>query len=124
MPVRSLADMREAANRLLRFGPAAVLVKGGHLAGDVVTDLLVDRSSEVVLTGPRLHGRHTHGTGCTLSAAIAARLALGQSLESAVRGAKEYVAGAIEHGIDLGAGHRPLGHFWRAGGSKELRTKN
>jgi hydroxymethylpyrimidine/phosphomethylpyrimidine kinase len=124
MPVRSLDDMREAANRLLRFGPAAVLVKGGHLAGDVVTDLLVDRSSEIVLTGPRIHGRHTHGTGCTLSAAIAARLALGQSLESAVRGAKEYVAGAMEHGIDLGAGHRPLGHFWRAGGSKELRTKN
>jgi hydroxymethylpyrimidine/phosphomethylpyrimidine kinase len=112
MPVRSLADAREAARRILRFGPAAVLVKGGHLSGDTITDLLVDGSHVIELTGPRIAGRHTHGTGCTLAAAIAARLALGQSLEDAARGAKAYVAGAMRNGIAVGAGHQPLGHFW------------
>jgi hydroxymethylpyrimidine/phosphomethylpyrimidine kinase len=112
MPVRSLADAREAAGRILRFGPAAVLVKGGHLSGDTITDLLVDGSHVIELTGPRIAGRHTHGTGCTLAAAIAARLALGQSLEDAARGAKAYVAGAMRNGIAVGAGHQPLGHFW------------
>jgi hydroxymethylpyrimidine/phosphomethylpyrimidine kinase len=112
MAVRSVSDAREAARRILRFGPAAVLIKGGHLPGDTITDLLVDAGHEVALAGPRIEGRHTHGTGCTLAAAIAARLALGQSLEEAARGAKAYVAGAMRHGIDLGAGHQPLGHFW------------
>jgi hydroxymethylpyrimidine/phosphomethylpyrimidine kinase len=112
MPVRSLADAREAARRILRFGPAAVLVKGGHLPGDTITDLLVDGSQVIELTGPRIAGRHTHGTGCTLAAAITARLALGQSLEDAARGAKAYVAGAMRNGIAVGAGHQPLGHFW------------
>jgi hydroxymethylpyrimidine/phosphomethylpyrimidine kinase len=110
--VRSIADAREAAHRIMRFGPAAVLVKGGHLPGNTITDLLVDASGEVELTGPRIEGRHTHGTGCTLAAAIAARLALGDPLQEAARAAKAYVAGAMRHGIDLGAGHQPLGHFW------------
>lgn len=112
MDVHSLADAREAARRILKLGPGAVLVKGGHLPGDTITDLLVDRSGEVEITGPRIIGPYTHGTGCTLSAAIAARLALGDGLEDAVRCARAFVTGAMQHGIDRGAGHKPLGHFW------------
>lgn len=112
MEVRSLGDAREAARRILRFGPAAVLIKGGHLPGDTITDLLVDGSREIEITGPRVRGPHTHGTGCTLAAAIAARLALGDSLEDAARRGHAYVAEAMRHGIDVGTGHQPLGHFW------------
>jgi hydroxymethylpyrimidine/phosphomethylpyrimidine kinase len=114
MPVRSVDDMRGAAHRILRFGPAAVIVKGGHLPGLTVTDIFVDAKREIVLSGPRIEGPHTHGTGCTFAAAVTAGLALGASLEEAARGAKEYVAGAMRHGIDVGSGHRPLNHFWRA----------
>ena len=112
MAVRSLSDMREAARRIRKFGPSAVLIKGGHLPGDTITDLLFDGSTAIEIAGPRISGRHTHGTGCTLAAAIAARLARGEPLERAARGAREYVAGAMQHGIDLGAGHQPLNHFW------------
>jgi hydroxymethylpyrimidine/phosphomethylpyrimidine kinase len=112
MPIRSLADMREAARRIKKFGSAAVLVKGGHLAGDTITDLLLDGADTIEISGPRIAGRHTHGTGCTLAAAIAARLARGDMLAAAARAAREYVAGAMRHGIDLGAGHQPLNHFW------------
>ena len=112
MAIASVADMREAARRILRFGPAAVLVKGGHLAGDTVTDVLLEGTHATEIRGPRISVRHTHGTGCTLAAALAARLALGDSLEQAARHAKAYVAGAMEHGVDLGKGHQPLNHFW------------
>jgi hydroxymethylpyrimidine/phosphomethylpyrimidine kinase len=114
IPVRSVSDMHAAGRRILAFGPTAVLVKGGHLPGDTVTDVLVDASGAIEMRGPRVEGRHTHGTGCTLAAAVAARLAHGETLERAARAAKAYVAGAMLHGIDLGAGHRPLGHFWRS----------
>ena len=113
MPIATLDDMRTAAKRILRLGPAAVIVKGGHLAGSAAIDLLLDDDHEVVLEAPRLAVPHTHGTGCTFAAAIAARLACGDSLEAAARGAKDYVTGAMAHGIDVGAGHQPLGHFWR-----------
>jgi hydroxymethylpyrimidine/phosphomethylpyrimidine kinase len=112
MEVRSLTDAREAARRILRLGPRAVLIKGGHLPGDTITDLLVDGAGQIEISGPRVEGPYTHGTGCTLAAAIAARLALGDSLEDAARLARAYVVGAMQHGIDLGAGHKPLGHFW------------
>jgi hydroxymethylpyrimidine/phosphomethylpyrimidine kinase len=120
MPIQSLSDMREAARRIRKLGPAAVLVKGGHLSGDTITDLLVDGTGAIEIAGPRIIGRHTHGTGCTLAAAIAARLARGETLDSAARGAREYVAGAMQHGIDLGAGHQPLNHFWRLDGKSTL----
>ena len=112
MTIHSVSDMREAARRIRKFGPAGVLVKGGHLSGDTITDLLMDGSEVIELAGPRISGRHTHGTGCTLAAAIAARLARGETLNDAARGAKAYVAAAMQHGIDLGAGHQPLNHFW------------
>jgi hydroxymethylpyrimidine/phosphomethylpyrimidine kinase len=114
MRVRSVDDMREAARRILDLGPGAVVVKGGHLESDVVTDLLLDASGETALTGPRIKGAHTHGTGCTFAAAVAARLAIGDTVQDAARAAKAYVAEAMRHGIDVGSGHRPLGHFLRS----------
>ena len=120
MSIQSPADMRDAARRIRKFGPAAVLVKGGHLAGDTITDLLFDGTTMIEIKGPRIAGRHTHGTGCTLAAAIAARLARGESLEAAAHAAREYVAGAMRHGIDLGAGHQPLNHYWSMHGESKL----
>ncbi len=111
--IRSHDDMRDAAVRILKLGPKAVIVKGGHLAGEESIDLLLHAGGEVRLAAPRLDVRHTHGTGCTFSAAIAARLAWGHSLDEAARGAKEYVTGAMRHGVDVGGGHQPLGHFWQ-----------
>ena len=113
MTITSLEDMRRAAQRVLRLGATAVIIKGGHLEGESSVDLLADAKSEATLTAPRLHVRSTHGTGCTFAAAIAARLALGEPLDSAARGAKEYVTRAMAHGIDVGGGHQPLGHFWQ-----------
>jgi hydroxymethylpyrimidine/phosphomethylpyrimidine kinase len=112
--VHSLATAREAALRLHALGARAVLVKGGHLPGDEVIDLLYDGHHVHEMRGPRVPGRHTHGTGCTLASAIAAGLARGATLEAAVVDARAYVAGAIAHAPQLGRGHGPLDHGWRA----------
>ena len=113
MPIASVADMREAATRIAMLKPAAVVIKGGHLAGPEVVDVLLDHGEFSEFIGPRIEGRNTHGTGCTFAAAIAAQLAKGAALNEAVPAAKAYVAGAMRHGIPLGRGHRPLNHFWR-----------
>jgi hydroxymethylpyrimidine/phosphomethylpyrimidine kinase len=113
MTIDSIEAMREAGRRLLKLGPRAVIVKGGHLAGPEAPDVLITAHDEVTLIGERLHVPHTHGTGCTFSAALAACLARGDSLETAARAAKEYVTGAMRHGLAVGGGHQPLGHFWR-----------
>jgi hydroxymethylpyrimidine/phosphomethylpyrimidine kinase len=113
-PIRSLDDMRAAARRIRTLGPRVVVVKGGHLPiDDVVIDVVCTPDAEFDLTGPRLETRHTHGTGCTFAAAIAAHLALGRPIEEALRLARAYVEGAIRHAPALGAGHGPLNHFWR-----------
>ena len=112
--VHSLPTAREAALRLFALGPKAVLVKGGHLPGDDVVDLLYDGHHIHELRSPRIPGPHTHGTGCTLASAIAAGLALGVGLEAAVIDARAYVAGAIAHAPHLGTGHGPLDHGWRS----------
>jgi hydroxymethylpyrimidine/phosphomethylpyrimidine kinase len=119
MSITSIDDMREAGRRLLKLGPQAVIVKGGHLEGADATDLLMTARGEVVMQAERLHVPHTHGTGCTFSAALAARLARGESLEAAARAAKDYVTSAMRHGLAIGAGHQPLGHFWQGIGSRE-----
>jgi hydroxymethylpyrimidine/phosphomethylpyrimidine kinase len=111
--IRTVDDMRRAADAILELGPSAVIVKGGHLAGPVAVDLVVTSAGATRLEAPRLDVRNTHGTGCTFAAAIAARLARNESLDEAARGAKEYVTGAMRHGPDVGGGHQPLGHFWR-----------
>jgi hydroxymethylpyrimidine/phosphomethylpyrimidine kinase len=116
MTVASLADAREAAKRILALGPAAVIVKGGHLEGPEVIDVLYDGREFLELRGPRVEGRHTHGTGCTFSAAIAANLALGRPLAEAAERSRHYVARAIRHGLAIGHGHGPLDHFWNGVG--------
>ncbi|MFE0362348.1 bifunctional hydroxymethylpyrimidine kinase/phosphomethylpyrimidine kinase [Streptomyces griseoaurantiacus] len=110
--VESEEQLRPAAEAVLGFGPRWVLIKGGHLAGDAV-DLLTDGTEEHWLRAPRHDNRHTHGTGCTLASALAARLALGDAVPEAARAAKSYVTGAIEAGFPLGAGIGPVDHAWR-----------
>jgi hydroxymethylpyrimidine/phosphomethylpyrimidine kinase len=112
--VATLEDMRRSARALVDLGASAALVKGGHLDGDAV-DLLWDGAEERVWRKPRLETRHTHGTGCTLSAAVAAGLARGLSLAEASDRAVRWVAKAIETAPGLGAGHGPVNHFFPAG---------
>ena len=105
--------MHAAAQELLAMGAPAVLLKGGHLVGDVVSDLLVMQSGEVHwMRAPRICTANTHGTGCTLSSAIAAHLAMGASLLEAVQAARAYVRAALEAGakVHTGAGSGPLNH--------------
>jgi len=109
--IRSVADQRDAAARLMELGARAVFIKGGHLPGRAV-DVWHDGTRFVELDAERINTRHTHGTGCTVSSALAACLALGYSLEDAARRAKAYVTGAIRHAPALGHGQGPLGHFW------------
>ena len=112
MTIASVADMKEAARRIAMLKPSAVVIKGGHLAGPEVIDLLLENGTFHEWIGPRIEGPNTHGTGCTFAAAIAAHLAKGAALTDAVPAAKAYVEGAMRHGIALGKGHRPLNHFW------------
>jgi hydroxymethylpyrimidine/phosphomethylpyrimidine kinase len=117
MTITSLADMHRAGQRILALGPRVVLVKGGHLRGTEApheaVDVLCTSAGDREFRAPRLAGRNTHGTGCTLSAAIAANLALGRQDEDAIERAKEYLTGAIGNAPGIGRGHGPLNHFWR-----------
>jgi hydroxymethylpyrimidine/phosphomethylpyrimidine kinase len=113
MGIASVDDMRSAARRILASGPRVVLVKGGHLTGPESVDVVVTAHESFELRRPRVETTSTHGTGCTLSSAIAANLALGLELQPALERAREYVDGAIRHAPGLGRGHGPLGHFWR-----------
>jgi hydroxymethylpyrimidine/phosphomethylpyrimidine kinase len=114
-PLKSEADMELAARELLAMGAAAVLLKGGHLEGDTVSDLLLVRDAAPHwMRAPRIATANTHGTGCTLSSAIAAQLALGADLRQAVELARAYVRGALEAGapVRTGAGSGPLNHAY------------
>lgn len=111
--LRSEADMEAAARELLARGANAVLLKGGHLEGDTVSDLLFMKNAEPQwMRAPRIATANTHGTGCTLSSAIAAHLALGADLPQAVRQAREFVRGALQAGASArtGTGSGPLNH--------------
>ena len=110
--IDSLGSAREAARRIYDLGPGTVVIKGGHIPTADAVDLVYDGHEYLELRGPRLRSRHTHGTGCTFAAAVAANLALGLPTPDAISGAKHYVAQAIRHGLPLGSGHGPLGHFW------------
>jgi hydroxymethylpyrimidine/phosphomethylpyrimidine kinase len=115
--IGGIADMKAAAGDLARYGSASVLVKGGHLEAADSSDLLYLCRENRLVTFPaeRIATRNTHGTGCTLSAAIAAHLARGEDLESAVRQAKIYITAALRAGAGyrLGQGHGPVHHFFR-----------
>lgn len=110
--VADLNSQRRAAEALLALGARAVLLKGGHIPGERVIDLLVTPGGETLLEGPRIDTRHTHGTGCTLASACAVGLAQGLSLQEAVTHAWAYTVAAIRHAPELGAGQGPLGHGW------------
>jgi hydroxymethylpyrimidine/phosphomethylpyrimidine kinase len=110
--IRTVGDMRAAAHRIRMLGARVVVIKGGHLPGDEVVDLVVSADDEFEIRGPRIATRHTHGTGCTFAAALTAALARGQSIDEAARGARAYVEGAIREAPQLGQGNGPLNHFW------------
>lgn len=110
MTIQSVADMRTACGVLLSLGVPAVLLKGGHLAGDELTDLLATPDGIEAFVGPRIATRHTHGTGCTTASAVAVGLAQGMSLRDAVIRARAYVRAAIAAAPGFGAGHGPLDH--------------
>lgn len=111
-PADSPERVRDAAKAIAALGARAVLVKGGHATGDVVEDVLWDGRDFTVLTGPRLATTSTHGTGCTLSAAIAAWLARGATPVEAVRRARRFLEGALASARPLGGGHGPTHHMF------------
>jgi hydroxymethylpyrimidine/phosphomethylpyrimidine kinase len=111
--IDSVAALQSAAEALYERGPDAVLAKGGHLGDtDEATDVLVDADGTYTVTAPRIDTPHTHGTGCTYASAIAAHLAHGHPLRTAVERAKRYVTGAIRHALPLGGGRGPTNHFF------------
>jgi hydroxymethylpyrimidine/phosphomethylpyrimidine kinase len=119
-------DMEAAADQLLGLGALAVLIKGGHLSGDTVADLFVSRNAKKWwLRAPRIHSQNTHGTGCTLSSAIAAHLALGVPLEQSIEKSHAYIRQALLAGADVrtGAGSGPLNHHSAPVPMHILRTR-
>ena len=112
LPVMTTDDLRRAGEALLAMGARAVLMKGGHVAGERVVDVLMTPDGEVVFEGERIDSRHTHGTGCTLASACAAGIAQGLPLEAAVARAWDYVHQAMLRAPGFGAGHGPLDHGW------------
>lgn len=112
LEVRDIDGQRRSGEALLKLGAKAVLMKGGHVDGPTVIDLLMTADGETVLEAERIDTRHTHGTGCTLASACAAGLALGRPLEVAVAEAWAYVGEAIRRAPGLGGGHGPLDHGW------------
>ena len=111
--IQSEEDAAEAARRLVQLGAGAALVKGGHSDDpSVVVDVLWDGAQLHRWTNPRLNTPHTHGTGCTLSSAIATQLGRGLTLPEAITEARAYLQGAIAQGLAIGAGHGPTDHFW------------
>ncbi|PZX17016.1 hydroxymethylpyrimidine/phosphomethylpyrimidine kinase [Palleronia aestuarii] len=117
-PARDIEAMRSQGHALRGFGPAAILMKGGHLDGEDAIDLLLTETGEMVLSAPRTDTRNTHGTGCTLSSALATELGHGRELPEAAERAKAYVSAAIAaaSALSVGSGHGPTHHFhalWR-----------
>jgi hydroxymethylpyrimidine/phosphomethylpyrimidine kinase len=110
--IDSREQMRRAGEVLLATGPRAVLIKGGHLGGSSAADLFVDEAGERWLETDRIDTPNTHGTGCTLSAAIVAHLARGDRLADAVEAGKTFVTEAIRHALALGDGIGPVDHLW------------
>ena len=109
-PIRSVADMEAARDDLMALGAAHVLLKGGHLVGDHVRDLLFGPGETRTFESSRIDSKHTHGTGCTLASAIAAGLAQGLGIEQSIARARDYVMEAIRTAPGFGAGHGPMNH--------------
>ena len=112
LPIKTLADARQAAKAIHKLGCRNVLIKGGHLLAERATDLLYDGRFFNIFKGEFLDTPHTHGTGCTFASAVAAQLARGKALPDAVQTAKAYVTEAIRHGLAIGHGRGPTNHFY------------
>lgn len=111
-PIETVAQMRDAAAAIRRLGAGKVVVKGGHLGDAAATDVLYDGHDFKELSRRRIDSRHTHGTGCTFSSAVAANLALGKDFFQAVERAKQYITEAIARAPGIGQGHGPVQHFY------------
>ena len=110
LEISDIDTMRRAAYAILEMGSKAVLLKGGHLKDETLTDILVTKDVEKTYSGPRLVTKHTHGTGCSMASAVATGIAQGDTLEMAVQRAKAYVFTAIKTAPQFGKGHGPLNH--------------
>lgn len=110
--VETIDGQRRAAERLLEMGANGALVKGGHIPGKIIHDVLQTQTGEWIFEGPRIDTDSTHGTGCTLASAIAGLLAQGVSLPEAIGRAREYLVGAIRNAKGFGKGHGPVDHGW------------
>lgn len=124
LSIKDVDGMIKAGEALLEMGAYAALMKGGHLEGKSVIDVLVNEQGNQIMSAPRIHSRHTHGTGCTLASAIAAGLALGMPTEIAVSESREFVFEAIKMAPGLGAGNGPLGHGLRSADTGEPQGDN
>lgn len=109
--ITTVEHMEKAAEEIFKLGCKNVLIKGGHICGDAV-DVLYDGKNFVHFHSERIHTKHTHGTGCTLSSAIASNLSLGLNINEAVKKSKEYITTAIKHSLDIGHGVGPTNHFY------------
>lgn len=116
--VHSLDDMKKSAGKIRESGPDYVLVKGGHLEGDAI-DLLFDGTDYQTFSSVRIQTKNTHGTGCTLSSAIASQLAQGKNPYESIRLAKQYIQEAIRHSLSIGKGVGPTHHFYKWFSEKE-----
>ena len=109
--ISNIEDMIEASKEIKKLGPKNVLIKGGHMEGSAV-DVLFDGEKISYFESERIATKNTHGTGCTLSSAITANLALGYSVEESIKKSKEYITTAIAHSLDIGKGVGPTNHFY------------
>lgn len=109
--IKTVEDMERAAKEMYKLGCKNVLLKGGHMQGEAI-DVLYDGSEIMHFYSERIHTKNTHGTGCTLSSAIAANLAQGFSMKDAIKNSKEYITIAIKHSLDIGHGVGPTNHFY------------
>lgn len=112
LPVTTTQEQVDAGRKLVEMGAEAALVKGGHLSGPVITDVLVTATTTTIFESDRQETRNTHGTGCTLASGIATGLAGGASLATAIEAAGQYLSEAIRRAPDLGTGHGPVNHGW------------
>lgn len=109
--IKNVSDMERACVSLKKWGPRYVLLKGGHLPGEEIVDILFDGEKFTLFPAPRVATKNTHGTGCTYSAAICALLALGYPITEAVKVAREYMSEVIAHSLNLGKGFGPVNHL-------------
>ena len=111
MKINKIADMEKAIKIIAKLGSKATLLKGGHMVNDA-NDLLYENNKLIWINGKRINNTNTHGTGCTLSSAIASNLAKGHNIENSIKRSKHYLSSCLEQMLDLGKGIGPMNHGW------------